>query len=106
MAALSLRLPEELESRLDTEARRAGVPRSEIARTALEDFLARRERERFLAAFVAEARATYGDAVTRDEMIALADEALPHDNAALEIAEAGQARRRKARRNARRKVGA
>ncbi len=106
MTALSLRIPEELESRLDAEARRAGVPRSEIARTALEDFLARRERERFLAAFVAEARATYGDAVTRDEMIALADEALPHDNAALEIAEAGPARRRKARRNARPKAGA
>jgi predicted transcriptional regulator len=106
MTALSLRIPEELESRLDAEARRAGVPRSEIARTALEDFLARRERERFLAAFVAEARATYGDAVTRDEMIALADEALPHDNAALEIAEAGPTRRRKARRNARPKAGA
>jgi predicted transcriptional regulator len=106
MSALSLRIPDELEVRLDTEARRAGVPRSEIARTALEDFLARRERERFLAAFVAEARATYGDAVTRDEMLALADEALPHDNAALEIAEAGQSRRRKTGRNARRKAGA
>jgi predicted transcriptional regulator len=106
MTALSIRIPEELDSRLDTEAQRAGVPRSEIARTALEDFLSRRERERFLAAFVAEARATYGDAVNRDEMLALADEALPHDNAALEIAEAGPAGRRKARRNARPKAGA
>jgi predicted transcriptional regulator len=106
MSALSLRIPEELEIRLDTEARRAGVPRSEIARTALEDFLARRERERFLAAFVAEARATYGDAVTRAEMLELADEALPWDNAALDIAEAGPARRRKARGNSRGKAGA
>jgi len=105
MSALSLRIPEELESRLDNEARRAGVPRSEIARTALEDFLARRERERFLAAFVAEARATYGDADTRDEMLALAEEALPHDNTALEIAEANLASRRKPRRGSRRKAG-
>ena len=35
MTALSLRIPEELEARLDKEARRAGVPRSAIARTAL-----------------------------------------------------------------------
>ena len=105
MTALSLRIPEELEARLDKEARRAGVPRSEIARTALEDFLARRERERFLAAFVAEARATYGDPTTRAEMLALADEALPLDNEALQIAET-RPTRSKARRNASRKVGA
>lgn len=106
MSALSLRIPEELEQRLDNEARRAGVPRSEIARTALEDFLARRERERFLAAFVAEARATYGDADTRDEMLALADESLPHDNASLELAEASDAGRRRSRRTSRGKAGA
>ncbi len=66
MTALSLRMPEELERRLDMEARRAGVPRSEIARTAIEELLNRRERERYLAAFVAEARATYGDAKIRE----------------------------------------
>lgn len=105
MTALSLRIPEELEGRLDKEARRAGVPRSEIARTAIEEFLARRERERFLAAFVAEARATYGDATTRNETLELAEEALPLDNEALKIAEAGQTRR-KIRRNPIRKDGA
>ena len=62
-------------------------------------------RERFLAAFVAEARATYEDATTRGEMLALADEALPLDNEALQIAET-RPTRSKARRNASRKVGA
>jgi predicted transcriptional regulator len=93
MTALSLRVPAELERRLDMEARRAGVPRSEIARTAIEELLDRRERERYLADFVAEARATYGDSKIREESTALADEALPLDNEALEVTETRQARR-------------
>jgi predicted DNA-binding protein len=105
MTALSLRMPGELERRLEMEARRAGVPRSEIARTAIEELLDRRERERYLAAFVAEARATYGDSKVREESLALADEALPLDNEALEVAETRQARR-PTRRREKRKVGA
>ena len=105
MTALSLRMPGELERRLDMEARRAGVPRSEIARTAIEELLDRRERERYLAAFVAEARATYGDSKIREESLALADEALPLDNEALEVAETEQARR-PTRGREKRKVGA
>ena len=93
MTALSLRVPAELERRLDLEARRAGVPRSAIARTAIEELLDRRERERYLAAFVAEARATYGDSKIREESLALADEALPLDNEALEVTETRRARR-------------
>jgi hypothetical protein len=38
MAGLSLRLPEELESRLDEEAQREGVAWSEVARTAIAEF--------------------------------------------------------------------
>ena len=98
-------MPGELERRLDTEARRAGVPRSEIARTAIEELLDRRERERYLAAFVAEARATYGDAKTRREYLEFADEALPLDNEALEVADSRQSRR-PTRGRAKRKVGA
>jgi predicted transcriptional regulator len=59
MAAISLRLPDELESLLDEEARREGVARSEIARAAIAGFLAQKERQRTIAAFVAEARAAY-----------------------------------------------
>jgi predicted transcriptional regulator len=105
MTALSLRMPGELERRLEMEARRAGVPRSEIARTAIEELLDRRERERYLSDFVAEARATYGDSRIREESTALADEALPLDNEALEIAETSQARR-PTRAREKRKAGA
>jgi predicted transcriptional regulator len=87
MAGLSLRLPEALESRLDEEARREGVARSEVARTAIAEFLDRRERERYLAAFVAEARTAYADPDVRAEAVALAEEALPLDNEGLRVAE-------------------
>lgn len=105
MAAFSLRLPEDLESRLDEEARREGVARSEIARTAIAEFLAQRERQRYLAAFVAEARAAYADPKIRKDALALAEEAVPLDNEGLRVAERGAqyggdpvpARRRKRR---------
>jgi predicted DNA-binding protein len=87
MSAISLRIPEELELRLDSEARRAGVPRSEVARSAIESYLDRVERERFLAGFIAEARLTYGDTASREEALAIADEALPLDNEALDQTE-------------------
>ena len=105
MAGLSLRLPEELETKLDEEARLEGVPRSEVARTAIAEFLDRKARERDIAAFVAEARAAYAEPRIRDEALTLAREALPLDNEGLHVAEsrggyaAGPARRlRKKRR--------
>ncbi|AJF07142.1 ribbon-helix-helix protein, CopG family [Geoalkalibacter subterraneus] len=61
MPSLSLRLPDDLDQRLENEARRSGVPRSEVARAAIGEFLARRERERFMAEMVAEARTAYGN---------------------------------------------
>ncbi len=87
MAAFSLRLPEDLESRLDEEARRAGVARSEIARAAIAEFLAQKERQRTIAAFVAEARAAYANPKIRKNALALAEEALPLDNEGLRVAE-------------------
>lgn len=87
MTAFSLRLPEDLESRLDEEARREGVARSEIARTAIAEFLAQKERQRTIAAFVAEARAAYTDPKIRKNALALAEKALPLDNEGLRIAE-------------------
>ena len=93
MAALSLRLPDELEARLDAEARLAGLARSDVARDAIEQYLARRERERFMAGFVAETRAIYGDPVLRAEAYALAEESVETSNEALGIAERSGARR-------------
>jgi metal-responsive CopG/Arc/MetJ family transcriptional regulator len=87
MAGFSLRLPDDLESRLDEEARREGLARSEVARAAIAEFLERRERARYMAAFVAEARTAYGDPKIRKEARALAEEALPLDNEGLRVAE-------------------
>jgi predicted transcriptional regulator len=87
MAGFSLRLPDDLESRLGEEARREGVARSEIARTAIAEFLALRERQRTLAAFVAEARAAYADPKVRRDALALAEEAVTLDNEGLRVAE-------------------
>ncbi len=87
MAAFSLRLPEDLESQLDEEARREGVARSEIARAAIAEFLAQKERQRTIAAFVAEARAAYANPKIRKGALALAEEALPLDNEGLHVAE-------------------
>lgn len=82
-----MRLPEDLESRLDEEARREGVARSEIARVAIAKFLAQKERERTIAAFVAEARAAYSDPKVRKEALALAEEAVTLDNEGLRVTE-------------------
>ena len=87
MGGLSLRLSDELDERLDAEARREGVPRSEIARIAITEFLSRKERDRFVAAFVAEARCAYGDPAIRTEAVEIGEEALPLDNEALDLAE-------------------
>jgi len=87
MAGFSLRLPEDLESRLDEEARREGLARSEVARTAIAEFLERRERARYMAAFVAEARAAYANPKIRKEALTLVEEALPLDNEGLRVAE-------------------
>ncbi len=89
MAGFSLRLPDDLQSRLDEEARREGVARSEIARAAIAEFLVQKERQRTLAAFVAEARAAYADPKIRRDALALAEEALPLDNEGLRVAERG-----------------
>lgn len=87
MPALSLRLPEDLEHRLEEEAHREGLPRSEVARQAIADYLARRERERFMTELVAEAGAAYANKAIRREALEMAEEFMVTDNEALDIAE-------------------
>ena len=87
MPALSLRLPEDLDHRLEEEARREGLPRSEVARQAISDYLARRERERFMSELVAEARAAYTDEAMRRETLEMAEDFQEADNEALDKAE-------------------
>lgn len=87
MAAISLRLPEEIETRLAEESRLEGRPRSEVVREAIVEYITRRERERFMAEMVAAARALAADPVASAEARELAEEAIESGNAALDIAE-------------------
>ena len=81
MSTLSFRLSDDLESRLSEESRLAGQPKSLLVRTAVEQFLAGRRRERLVARLAAAASATLSDTT------ALADEALPFDDESLALAE-------------------
>jgi len=87
MPALSLRLPEDLDNRLGDEARLERLPRSEVVRIAIVDYLARRERERFMAELVAEANTAYADESIRRTALQMAEEGMATSNEALEIAE-------------------
>lgn len=97
MATLNMRLDDELDRRLTAEAELATETRSQLARRAIEEFLSRRQRQRFLDRIARAARAR-GPA----EAVAAAEEALPTDNEALALVEHGAAEPR-ARYRARRK---
>lgn len=87
MGAMSLRLPDELVVRLDAEVALDGRARSEIVRTALAEYLLRRERERFMADVVAAARVLAQDPAARAEAQEIAEDFLPLENEALDLAE-------------------
>jgi predicted transcriptional regulator len=74
MPAISLRLPDDVEANLKAEAQLEGKSQSEIARLAITEYLARRERERFMAEMVAEVRSAYADQEIRREALAIAEE--------------------------------
>jgi predicted transcriptional regulator len=78
MSLVSIRLPDDVEAQLASEATRTQRPKSEIARDAIIDYLARTERERFLAEIARAARDRGAN-----EALATAAEALPADNEAL-----------------------
>ena len=87
MAAISLRLPDDLEAKLDEEARLTCRPKSEVARDAIADYLARAERERFLVRLETAARNLALDPASKGEALAVAEEFLPLENEALELGE-------------------
>jgi predicted DNA-binding protein len=84
MAAISVRLPEELEIRLTHEAEIEGKPRSELAREAIAEYLARREKERFMKEMVSEARAAYSNEAIRQEVREMDEDFLPFSDKALD----------------------
>lgn len=74
MPAISLRLPDNVEANLKAEAQLAGKSQSEIARLAITEYLARRERERFMAEMVEAARAIANDPEARSEALQIAED--------------------------------
>jgi len=87
MSTLTLRLPDELDERLNRLAAMEDKSRSELARTALDGFLRELERKRFMDEMVAAARILATNPEARSESIAIAEEFLPLENEALDIAE-------------------
>lgn len=87
MSTLTLRLPDELDDRLSRFAALEEISRSELARTALDSFLRELERKRFMEDMVSAARVLATNPEARAESIAIAEEFLPLENEALDIAE-------------------
>lgn len=87
MATLTLRLPDNLDRQLTVLAAQTHQNRSELVRTALEKFLRDQAREQLLAEMVEAARFLATNPEARAESIAIAEEFLPLDNEALDIAE-------------------
>ena len=52
MSLISLRLPDDLDALLNQEAKASKRGKSEIARTAIADYLKKQERDRFMALLV------------------------------------------------------
>jgi predicted transcriptional regulator len=82
MATLNMRLDDELDRQLAREADLENQTRSELARAAIANYLAQRERRRFQAEILRAARAR-----GNREAITMAEEALYTDNEALELLE-------------------
>jgi predicted transcriptional regulator len=74
MTAISLRLPDDIEANLKAEAQLESKTQSEIARQAITEYLARREKERFMAEMVAAGRALAADPQARAESREIAED--------------------------------
>jgi metal-responsive CopG/Arc/MetJ family transcriptional regulator len=87
MGSVSLRLPDELEQKLDAEADRSGQPRSQLIRDAIAELIARRERERVLAEVTAAARVLASDPTALAEARRISEDFVEAENDALDVAE-------------------
>ena len=74
MTAISLRLPDDIDIQLKTEAQLEGKTQSEIARLAITEYLASREKERFMAEMVAEMSTAYTNPDIRREAQEIAED--------------------------------
>ena len=87
MPMLNIRLTDQIEQQLSEEARRENRTRSEIARDALTWYLTEIEKKRFMNQLLEEAREAYANENIRQEAKEIAEEFLPLENEALDIAE-------------------
>lgn len=87
MGTLNLRLPDNLDRQLTALAAQTHQNRSALARTALERFLHEQEQKRFMDALAAEVKTAYADEAIRREAREIAEDFLPLDNEALDLAE-------------------
>jgi predicted DNA-binding protein len=76
LSNISIRLPEDLETRLDQEARLSGKKRSELVREAIVSHLRRLERARFVGEMAREAQALYSGPGARERDAGTTDEGL------------------------------
>jgi predicted DNA-binding protein len=74
MTAISLRLPDDIDIQLKTEAKLEGKTQSEIARLAIMEYLARRMKERFMAEMIAEMRTAYSNPEIRSKALEIAED--------------------------------
>ncbi len=87
MATLNLRLPDSLDRQLSALAAQTHQNRSDLARAALEQYLRDQERERLMAEMETAFRVLATNPEARAERIAIAEDFLPLDNEALDLAE-------------------
>jgi len=73
MGALSLRLPDDLDTALSREAEVEARPRSEVARKAIAEYLQRLEKERFMTELVAAATELARDPAAQAEALEIAE---------------------------------
>ena len=85
MGVITIRLNEKLEKQLRQESQLEKKSRSNLVRQAIADFLRRMEHNRLKQALVQEMKNLPSSA--RQEGLAIADEFLPAENEALELAE-------------------
>lgn len=76
MANLSVRLPPEVEARLEDETQRTQRSRSDLVREAVSEYLTRRHKERIIEDMRQAAQVLYSHPHAKDEGIASAEQGL------------------------------
>lgn len=79
MSTLSIRFPDDLERKLDEEARLSHRRRSDLVREAVQEYVEHREQERFMQGLVDEMRAWQDNTAARQECRDLSDD-MPDDD--------------------------